>query len=118
MISSSHSENITPEHFFQVDIRIGTVITATHFEKARKPAYQLSIDFGQEIGLKKSSAQITQHYQPDQLIGRQVAAVVNFPARQIANFSSEVLVLGVSDPEGHIVLLQTERAVENGSRIH
>lgn len=103
--------------FLKVDIRVGTILELRDFPNARKPAYQLRIDFGPEIGLKNSSAQITHLYKPDDLIGRQVLAVVNFPPKQIANFFSEVLVLGLERAGGEIVLLQPERAVTNGTRI-
>lgn len=109
-------ELISWEQFEQVEMRTGTIISAEHFPKARKPAYQLAIDFG-PLGIKKSSAQITVHYQPEQLVGRQVIAVVNFPPRQIANFFSECLVLGVYDQQGDVVLLQPGHPVGNGLRI-
>jgi tRNA-binding protein len=109
--------NTDIDTFLQIDIRVGTVIEAQDFPKARKPAYRLKIDFGPEIGVKSSSAQITAHYAPDTLIGKQVAAVVNFPKRQIATFMSEVLTLGFSDAEGGIVLISPDRAVPNGSRL-
>ena len=105
------------DDFLKVDIRIGTILTAADFPKARKPSYQMTIDFGDVIGVKKSSAQITHHYAKDELIGRQVAAVVNFPVRQIANFFSEVLTLGFADNDGHIVLIETGQKVPNGSRM-
>ena len=112
---------MTPEigfdDFMKVDIRVGTVIEAVPFPEARKPAWKLKVDFGDEIGVKRSSAQITVHYQPDELVGRQVAGVVNFPPRQIGPFMSEVLTLGFADGNGDIVLLQPERAVPNGSRM-
>lgn len=103
--------------FSKVDMRVGTVLDAKVFEAARKPAYQLIIDFG-PLGQKQSSAQITAFYVPEALIGQQIIAVVNFPPKQIANFWSECLVLGTTDADGCVTLLQPERAVENGSRVH
>ena len=108
---------ITFDDFMKVDIRVGTVIEAAPFPEARKQAYKLKIDFGDEIGVKRSSAQITVHYQFEELVGRQVAAVVNFPPRQIGPFMSEVLTLGFADENGDIVLLEPERPVPNGSRM-
>jgi tRNA-binding protein len=102
--------------FEKVDIRTGTIVSAEVFEKARKPAYILHVDFG-ELGVKKSSAQITAHYTPDDLIGKQVIAVVNFPTKQIANIQSECLVLGAIEEDGKVVVLQTERPVKNGIKI-
>ncbi|HNV99135.1 MAG TPA: tRNA-binding protein [Chitinophagales bacterium] len=110
------SDHITFDDFLRVDIRTGTIIHAQVFEKARKPAYQLEIDFG-ALGIRKSSAQITAHYTPEQLIGKQIVAVVNFPVKQIANFFSECLVLGAVESNGDIVLLQPTQSVENGLRI-
>jgi tRNA-binding protein len=107
---------ITWADFEKIDIRCGTVIEATPFEKAMKPAYKLRIDFG-EAGIKKSSAQITHHYKPEQLIGLQVVAVVNFPPKQIADFISECLVLGVYAGSGGVVLLEPGQKVGNGQRV-
>jgi tRNA-binding protein len=112
------AEQATFEDFLKLDIRVGTVVDAQPFPEARKPAIQLWVDFGPEIGVKKSSAQITAHYKPDRLIGRQVLAVVNFPPRQIGPFMSEVLVLGLSDSEGAVVLLRPDFPVPNGGRMH
>ena len=103
--------------FERVDIRVGRIVDVQPFPAARKPAYQLRLDFGPDIGERQSSAQLTTLYQPDDLIGRQVLAVVNFPPRQIANFSSEVLVLGVPDTDGNVVLVQPEREVPLGGRL-
>ncbi len=107
----------TIEDFDVVDIRVGTVLEALPFPKARKPAYRLSIDFGAEIGVKRSSAQITEHYTAEELVGRQVVAVVNFPPRQIGPFISEVLTLGVPDANGAVVLLAPSQPVPNGGRL-
>ena len=107
---------ISWDEFEKVDIRSGTILEVNDFPKAKKPAYQLKIDFG-PLGIKHSSAQITHHYNRSSLIGRQVVAVVNFPPKQIANFFSDCLVLGVYDTESQVILLQPEKPVANGQRI-
>ena len=104
--------------FLKIDMRVGTVVDVKVFEKVHNPSWKLWVDFGDEIGIKKSSAQITKHYDIDDLLGRQVLGVVNFPPRQIANFMSEVLVLGVPSDDGEIVLIGPERPVPNGGRLH
>jgi tRNA-binding protein len=111
------SETISYADFERVDIRVGTVVEARNFPEARKPAYILMIDFGPEIGVKKSSAQITVHYKPEALVGRQVLGVVNFPPRQIGPVRSEVLTLGFMDAEGAVVLAGVDRPVPNGKRL-
>lgn len=107
----------TIEDFGALDLRVGTVVEASPFPEARKPAYRLVVDFGSEIGRLNSSAQLTQRYTPDVLIGRRVVAVVNFPPRRIAGFMSQVLVLGAIPAEGDVVLLMPDQEVPNGSRI-
>ncbi|MBV8481667.1 MAG: tRNA-binding protein [Verrucomicrobia bacterium] len=108
---------ISFDEFLRVDIRIGTIIEVTEFPEARKPALKLTIDFGEVIGPKRSSAQIVANYRPEELIGKQVAAVVNFPPRQIGPFMSEVLTLGFPDDAGTVVLFSPDRNVPNGGRL-
>ncbi len=107
----------TPEEFFAIDIRVGTVLEATPFPEARKPSIRLRIDFGAELGERRSSAQLTTHYRPEELVGRQVIAVTNIGTRKIAGFVSEVLVLGVMPTATEVILLQPDRPVANGTRI-
>lgn len=111
------TETIAWSDFEKVDIRLGTVLEAEPFPQARKPAIKLRIDFGPEVGVRKSSAQITVHYEPQDLVGRQVMAVVNFPPRQIGPFMSEVLTLGFADKSGAIVLARPDKPAPNGSRL-
>ena len=106
----------TFDDFMKLDIRVGTIVSAKHFEKARKPAYQLEVDLGGELGIRRSSAQITEQYRPEELSGKQVLAVVNFPPRQIANFFSEILVLGTYS-EGGVVLIRPDKPVKNGDKL-
>ena len=116
-VKDEASARITYDDFLKVDIRVGTVIEAAPFPAARKPAYQLRIDFGPEMGVRRSSAQITKHYTLADLVGRQVAAVVNFPPRQIGPMMSEVLTLGFPDEAGEVVLIGPGHAVPNGGRL-
>lgn len=108
---------ISWQDFEQVDLRVGTIVTAEVFEEARQPAYILHIDFGPDIGVLKSSAQITDLYQPDALVGQQVIGVVNFPPKQIGPIQSQCLITGFPQTDGSVVLIQPERAVENGSKL-
>ena len=109
---------ITYDDFRKVDIRVGTIVAVEPYPEARKPAFKLSIDFGPVIGVKRSSAQVTKHYALDRLVGRQVAAVVNFPPKQIGKFMSEVLVLGFPDAAGEVVMIGPDQAVPNGGRLY
>ncbi|WP_299865404.1 tRNA-binding protein [uncultured Roseobacter sp.] len=111
-------DNISFDDFLKVDIRCGTVLRAEVFPEARKPAIKMWIDFGDEIGERKTSAQVTAHYEPEALVGKQVLAVVNFPPRQIGPFMSEVLVLGLPDKTGEIVLITPDSEVPQGGRMH
>lgn len=108
---------ITFDEFLKVDIRVGTIVEVLPFPEARKPAFKLKIDFGSDIGIKKSSAQITVHYSVDDLLNKQVAAVVNFPPRQIGPMMSEVLTLGMPDEDGEVVLLEINKTIPNGGRL-
>ena len=109
---------ISFDDFMKVDIRVGTVVEVDDFPEARKPAYKLTIDFGEEIGVKRSSAQITKHYTKEDLQGRQVAAVVNFPEKQIGPFMSQCLTLGFVDENDDVVLIAPDKKVPNGGRLH
>ncbi len=114
----SESGLISFDDFLKVDVRVGTIVDAQPFPEARKPAIKLWVDFGEPLGVKKSSAQITVHYQEAELIGKQVAAVVNFPPRQIGKFMSEILVLGFPDAEGEVVLVTADKPVPKGGRLY
>ena len=111
-------EQATFDDFMKLDIRVGTIVEARPFEKARKPAYQLLVDLGPELGRKRSSAQITQQYTPEELVGKQVLAVVNFPPRQIGPIRSEVLVLGLPDKDNQVVLIGPDKPVPIGGRMY
>jgi tRNA-binding protein len=111
------SPTISFDDFMRVDIRVGRIVDVRPFPGARKPAYQLEVEYGPDIGRKRSSAQLTQRYEPEDLVGRQVLAVVNFPPRQIATFFSEVLVLGVPDAEGNVILVQPQADAPLGGRL-
>ncbi|MDY0883896.1 tRNA-binding protein [Dongia soli] len=108
---------ISYEDFRRIDIRVGTIVATEPFPEARRPAIKLTIDFGPVIGQRRSSAQITHHYAPEKLIGRQIAAVVNFPTKQIGKFMSEVLVLGFPDDDGEVVMIGPDQAIPNGGRL-
>ena len=118
MADSTPATRIAFDDFLKVDVRVGTVVEAAPFPEARKPAYRLVIDFGADIGRKKSSAQITRNYAPDELVGQQVLAVVNFPPRQIGPFMSEVLTLGVPDRNGEVMLISPTSPVPDGGRLY
>lgn len=110
--------DLTFDEFLKVDIRVGTIVSVEEFPEARKPAYKLTIDFGDDLGIKRSSAQITEHYpQKDSLVGMQVMAVVNFPEKQIGPFRSQVLTLGVPDVNGKVILVTPQKKTENGKRL-
>ncbi len=115
---SENSPAISFDDFLKVDIRVGTVIKTEPFPEARKPAIKLWIDFGQEVGVKKTSAQITKHYTEEMLVGRQVCAVVNFPPRQIGPFMSEVLTLGMPDADGDVILIAPDQKIPDGGRLY
>lgn len=117
-IGQGQRVTITYDDFLKLDIRVGTITAAEPFPEARKPAFKLTVDFGPEIGVKRSSAQITRHYEAAALIGRQVLAVVNFPPKRIGPFTSEVLCLGLPDGEGEVVLVGPDQAVPNGGRLY
>lgn len=116
-IGGAPAPTITFDDFMKVDVRVGTIVEAEPYPEARKPAFKLRIDFGPDIGVKRSSAQVTVHYTPEALLGRKVAAVVNFPPRQIGKFMSEVLTLGFPDADGAVVLFSPDHDVPNGARL-
>jgi len=111
-------DNLSFDDFLKVDIRVGRVVQAEPYPEARKPAIKLWVDFGDDLGIRKSSAQITKHYDPEMIVGKQVMAVVNFPPRQIGKFMSEILVLGLPDENGDIVLVGPDQPVPSGGRMH
>ena len=111
-------ETLTFEEFQKVEIRVGTIVEVREFPEARRPAFKLWVDFGQEFGVRKTSAQITKNYEKRNLVGRQVAAVMNFPSKQIGNFMSEVLVLGLPDEAGEVVLVSVDKPVPNGGKLY
>lgn len=118
MSDDGRSNEIGYDDFRKVDVRVGTIVAAEPYPEARRPAYKLQVDFGPKIGIKRASAQVTVHYTPEALVGRQVGAVVNFPAKQIGKFMSEVLVLGFPDEAGEVVLIAPTRPVPNGGRLY
>ncbi len=117
MTAADRPPTVSFADFLAVDIRLGTILSAEPFPQARKPAYRLTIDFGPAIGVKKSSAQLTRHYRPEDLVGRQIAAVVNFPPRRIGPFLSEVLTLGFPDADGEVVLIGPDLRAPDGGRL-